>query len=431
MISTATIMLESSCQSIPEGLKGAMIDLMDIFTRSDDSAFVRAMCEVNPKYFAGKLPRGGFEEAKQYAGTAVIKDMGGFDTSMSRGAANWLNGNPVDRSKSKFTNAVDKINEYGGMGAEKADELAWSLLWKAVKKEQTDLTGLDINSEELKQRAGERFDEVVRLTQVYDSVMSKSQLMRNRNVFWKGATAFMAEPTLTWNMMVDAVMEARKGNGKKAAGIVGSVLVSIIFTNLAKALVTASRDDDDEEATWLERYVKNATDGIINDLIPFNYVPIARDVYSKLQGYDVERTDMSIINDILAAGETILNPDAAPYKRAKSGVQVLSLMIGIPAHNLWREVEAAINTVTATPPWKARDGWLENAVRTGLVEATPIGKWFDLNDSKSRSTDKLYEALMDGDAESAGEWRKHLMLYNGAEDDAAVNSLLRNRIKEG
>ena len=95
-------------------------------------------------------------------------------------------------------------------------------------------------------------------------------------------------------MMVDAVMEARKGNVKKSGRIVASVLVSIIFTNLAKALVTASRDDDDEEATWLERYVKNATEGLIGDFIPFNYLPIARDVYSRLQGYDVERTDMSI-----------------------------------------------------------------------------------------------------------------------------------------
>lgn len=395
------------------------------------TAIIRAMSEVNLKYFAGKLPAGGFEEAKQYAGTAVIKDMGGFDTSMSRGATDWINGNTKDWQSHPVRSTVDKINDVAGMGAEKADQLAWSLLWKAVKKEQAEKTGLDINSEELKQRAGDRFDEVVRLTQVYDSVMSKSQLMRNKNVFWKGATAFMAEPTVTMNMMLDMVFEARKGNKKKAGGIFASVLVSIIFTNLAKALVTAGRDDDDEEATWLERYVKNVTDGLINDLIPFNYVPIARDVYSKLQGYDVERTDMSIINDILAAGETILNPDSSPYKRAKSGVQVLSLITKIPAHNLWREVEATINTVTATPPWKAREGWLENAMRTGLVEATPIGKWFDLNDSKSRSTDKLYEALMDGDAESAGEWRSHLMLYNGAEDDAAVNSLLRSRIKEG
>ena len=394
-------------------------------------AIIRAMSEVNPKYFSGKMPGGGFEEAKKYAGTAVIKDMGGFDTSMSRGATDWINGNTKDWESHPVRSTVDKINDVAGMGAEKADQLAWSLLWKAVKKEQAEKTGLDINSEELKQRAGERFDEVVRLTQVYDSVMSKSQLMRNKNVFWKGATAFMAEPTLTMNMMVDAVMEARQGNVKKAGGIVASVLVSVIFTNLAKALVTASRDDDDEEATWLERYVKNATEGLIGDFIPLNYLPIARDVYSRLQGYDVERTDMSIINDILAAGETILNPDSSPYKRAKSGVQVLSLMTGIPAHNLWREAEAAINTATATPPSKAREGWLENALRTGLVEATPIGKWFDLNDSKARSADKLYEALMEGDAESAGEWRSHLMLYNGAEDDAAVNSLLRSRIKEG
>ena len=396
------------------------------------TALIRAMSQVNPKYFVGQRVEGGFDEAMDYAGTAVIKDIGGFDSGVGRGATDWLNGKPKDWQNHAIKSGLDTVSDWAGLGAEYADKLAWTAIWKAVKREQADKYKADINSQELKEIAGERFDEVVRLTQVYDSVMTRSQLMRNKNLFWKMATSFMSEPTVTWNMMYDAGIEIFK-NKKigKAGGIIASVLVSTILTNLAKAVVTAARDDDDEEATYLERYAKNAAEGLINDVVPFNYMPILRDIYSKLQGYEVERADMGLINDMLAAGEVMLDEDKAPIAKVKSLVTLVSIMTGLPAKNIWRDVEAAFNTAGATPQSEARPGWLENALRTGAIDATPIGKWFDLTDSKANNADRLYEAILDGDMAGAEELREHLKVYNNADDDKAVDSLLKNRIKEG
>lgn len=396
------------------------------------TALIRAMSQVNPKYFVGQRVEGGFDEAMDYAGTAVIKDIGGFDSGVGRGATDWLNGRPKDWQNHAIKSGLDTVSDWAGLGAEYADKLAWTAIWKAVKREQADKYKVDINSQELKEIAGERFDEVVRLTQVYDSVMTRSQLMRNKNLFWKMATSFMSEPTVTWNMMYDAGIEAFKNKKTGAAiGITASVLVSVILTNLAKAAVTAARDDDDEEATYLERYVKNAAEGLINDAVPFNYMPIVRDIYSKLQGYEVERADMGIINDMLAAGEVMLDEEKAPIAKVKSLVTLVSIMTGVPAKNIWRDVEAAFNTAGATPQSEARPGWLENALRTGAIDATPIGKWFDLTDSKANNADRLYEAILDGDMARAEELREHLITFNGVADDDAVDSLMRNRIKEG
>lgn len=396
------------------------------------TALIRAMSQINPKYFVGQRVEGGFDEAMDYAGTAVIKDIGGFDSGVGRGATDWLNGNPKDWQNHAIKSGLDTVSDWAGLGAEYADKLAWTAIWKAVKREQADKYKADINSQELKEIAGERFNEVVRLTQVYDSVMTRSQLMRNKNLFWKMATSFMSEATVTWNMMYDAGIEAFK-NKKigKAGGIIASVLVSTILTNLAKAVVTAARDDDDEEATYLERYAKNAAEGLINDAVPFNYMPIVRDIYSKLQGYEVERADMGIINDMLAAGEVMLDEDKAPIAKVKSLITLVSIMTGLPAKNIWRDVEAAFNTAVATPQSEARPGWLENALRTGAIDATPIGKWFDLTDSKANNADRLYEAILDGDMAGAEELREHLIAFNGVADDDAVDSLMRNRIKEG
>lgn len=396
------------------------------------TALIRAMSQINPKYFVGQRAKGGFNEAMDYAGTAVIKDIGGFDSGVGRGATDWLNGSPKDWRNHAIKSGLDTVSDWAGLGAEYADKLAWMTIWKAVKREQAAKYKMDINSPELKEIAGERFDEVIRLTQVYDSVLTKSQLMRNKNVFWKGATSFMSEPTVTWNMMYDAAIEAFKNKkGFKAGGIFASVLVSVILTNLAKAAVTAARDDDDEEATYLERYAKNAAEGLINDFVPFNYMPIVRDVYAKLEGFEVERADMVILNDIITAGVVMLNDEKAPIDKVKSLVELLSIVTGLPGKNIWRDVEAAFNTAGAVPQSEARPGWLENALRTGMVDATPIGKWFKLTDSKKNNADRMYDAIRGGDYTEAADLREHLKVYNGAKDDKAVDSLLRTRIKDG
>jgi hypothetical protein len=131
-------------------------------------------------------------EVKKYAPVAVIKEMGYFDTGVGRSTVEWLKGNQTLK---------DKMDDVLSKAPAIADELAWTHIWEAVKREIKATTNLKWGSEEFLKRAGERFTEVITNTQVYDSVLSRSGMMRSKDTGMKMATAFMAEPTTTVNMM--------------------------------------------------------------------------------------------------------------------------------------------------------------------------------------------------------------------------------------
>lgn len=54
----------------------------------------------------------------------------------------------------------------------------------------------------------DRFDEIVDQTQVVDSVLHRSQIMRSQDKLVQMATSFMAEPTKSYNLLVNAVRDA-------------------------------------------------------------------------------------------------------------------------------------------------------------------------------------------------------------------------------
>lgn len=74
--------------------------------------------------------------------------------------------------------------------AGKGDEIGWSIIWNAAKAE-TAKKYPQLKGEALLKKAGERFDEVVSLTQVYDSTFSRSGIMRSNSDFNKMATSFI------------------------------------------------------------------------------------------------------------------------------------------------------------------------------------------------------------------------------------------------
>ena len=95
---------------------------------------------------------------------------------------------------------------------------------------------MDVKSEEFLKLAGERFSEVIEKTQVYDSVLARSANMRSKSAFMNMATAFMAEPTTTINLLEDAL---RGRSTKKIARVFGAVAVSIVLNNALASVVYA------------------------------------------------------------------------------------------------------------------------------------------------------------------------------------------------
>ena len=387
--------------------KGAVMASLSVAIQQS-SSIMRAMALIDPKYFVGKPLKGGFAEAKKYAGTAVIKDMGSFDTSTGRSAVQYITGDGAKTAYGKFS---EKVGDVGGWLPEKMDAITWGRMWSAVKRETAARTGLNVNSEELKVQAGKRFDEVMRLTQVYDSTLAKSELMREKNMWAKMVTAFMAEATVTYNMLMDAVIDAKGKRFGAATKSFGSVIAATILNTLLSSVIYAMRDDDDKDATYFERYVKSVVGSLDPIDVTLNLVPMVKDVYEIFRGYDVERTDMSVFNDIYTYSKVLSNPDKSWLDRLKSGVSLAGIITGIPAKNLWRDIEGTVNTFKTVKDTDYRDGAAKMAALQGLSE------WaFGPDVSETATIDKLVQVMAKGDqAEAAAQMKTLSTFYEGDE----------------
>lgn len=304
------------------------------------SAIFRGLRDIDGKYYlkASKYySKNNYEECKQYAGVAVIKEMGRFDTGMGVKNTSWLSNESTFR---------EKLDDKLGAAAGKADEVAWSFLWSAVKAEIADTTDLKVGSDEFLTKAGERFTQLVNETQVYDSVLVKSQNMRSKGLL--GAiTSFAAEPTLAVNMLVNSYVdfkEGKKGSSKRLARTVMSLLVTNIVNSALKSLVTAARDDD-EEKSYIEKYLGDLVSNSLGELSLFAKIPYLRDLKSLYDGYDIERQDTAVFADLIEAIKATGSETKTPLEKTRKLAEAIANIFGVPLKNVLRDAEAIARTL--------------------------------------------------------------------------------------
>lgn len=316
-------------------------------------AVTRAMAMISPKHFIlGKIakPEGMklYEEIKKYAPVAIIKEMGGFDVGSGRTAREYL-GTRTDKG---FQRVVDEINEKAMWGAQKFDELGWNIIWKAVKKEVMSQGKFKYGTDEFYEACGKRFTEVIVNTQVYDSVNSRSGYMRSKSELVKFATSFMGEPTTVVNMAISAVLKVQRATNKverkKAIAnlmrTAGTLVASTVLTTVAKSLIYAMRDDDDEEG-FLERWASQTGRNLLSDINPFTLLPYTRDIVSLFEGWDVERPDMTLFANVITSCKRMIK-DGATIDEALTFVGDVANIFGIPAKNVIRDTKAIINLLS-------------------------------------------------------------------------------------
>ena len=356
------------------------------------SAIMRAMAYINPIYFVSSTHKSinlfnhkkVWAELKQYAPIAGIKEMGRFDVGMGQDTVAWIKDQKTFREKAD--DVLSKAPAY-------MDEVTWVSIWEAVKKEVAAKNkDLKVNSEEFLKKCGERFTEVVSLSQVYDSVFSRSDIMRNKNDLAKMLTAFMAEPTTTLNMVWDALVQGKRSGSVKSflkvtAGTGGAVIASIVFNSVLKSIITAMRDDDDDE-TYLEKYVEAFVGNTKDNMNPFTYIPFVKDIVSIFEGYDVERMDMALFSDLYQALENMDSENKTEYEKWTGLIGAISAFAGVPFKNVERDIRGAYNTIKS---------FIEGQQTTvgGVVNAISEG----LSGKDSSKTQKLYNAYISGDKE--------------------------------
>ena len=315
------------------------------------TAIVRALAMIDAKYFFhgtdGMKHKDAWEELKKYAPVAIIKEMGGFDVGGGKQVAEYITAKEYKGIKAKAKGLWEDStyrDESSMFLASKADEFGWITIWSAVKKEIADTTTLKVGSEEFLQACGERFTEVIDYTQVYDSVISRSGFMRSKAEINKMATAFMGEPTTSFNMLYNAVLQAKRGSiGKgKATRIVIATTTSIFLAAVAKSFVYALRDDDDDES-YAEKYFQALTDSLISDMHIHNMLPYVNDIVSIFSGWDVERTDMAILKDIKDAIDGLKSSSKSDWRKVEDLAGAIAALGGFPVKNVMRTVREMRN----------------------------------------------------------------------------------------
>lgn len=254
------------------------------------TAIVRAFAALDPKYFKGVKPSPkATQEMIEHCPIAQWKAWGYYDTHFGRDIEDVMMGKNVPNKMDYFMSEI-----YGAL-----DNMTWGMIWQAVKNEvKTTNKGIDENSQEFWDLCNERASYVFDTTQVVDSPFHRSNDMRSKNGFAKQLTSFQAEPTLSFNVLrqglVDAIEASKTGNNSKARKVILKTLtvwtVQALTVALAQSFVDALRrkgkkdgdDDKDEMLTWYQEiakyFLRNFGNNLADDMNPINNVYFFKDI---------------------------------------------------------------------------------------------------------------------------------------------------------
>ena len=417
--------------------RGAVMGSLSVALQQPTS-IVRAFSYVNPKYFAHITMEGNkktWDRMMKYSGTAVIKDMGKFDVGTGKMANDWIANSDVQDYKllkrMKFlmdnkgfiaakNNFVETLTALPGF----MDRVTWTHIWKAVEAEQAELNpGMDRNSEEFLRTVGARFDDVINHTQVYDSVLAKSQNMRSKNPLTQMSTAFMSEPTLNANMYFSAL--TGQHTPAERTGMIASVIASNILAAAFAAMISAWNKDDDKRK-FGEKYLGEFASRAVDNINPLTMIPYVADLWNMFSGYDIERTDLSVVKDLLDYGTIFFGKlkdgDDITWRDVENFGGTIANLTGIPAKNISRDIRRIRNLIftdkSASSPAAIKYTLLENAI--------PLGLW---NDSNKAYCQRLVSAVLDGDTQEAYDLWDYLTNSKKASTDS-LNSNIRTDLKE-
>lgn len=399
--------------------KGAAVGANLSVAIQQATAVLRAYALVDAKYLgrgmlAGVNPaklKKTYAQIEQWAPIATQKSWGYFDTNMSRGL--------YDRARQDMQT---KLNDRLGFLSQKGDELAFAMIWEAVKREVADRPGMTRGTDEFFRACGERFTEIVDQTQVVDSIFQRAELATEKGLskIW---TAFMSEPFKQYNLLWRAgwdMKEARaSGNraaiqraGKQLGRSVGAVAMSSAAAAAMKSIISAMRDRDNEKEekdengktvvvgvrTFGDKYWDALWVNLLDNV--WGVMPIFGNMIGALitgERYSGSSMDSAALNSMIALGKAIAqgNVEDAVYR----ALQVASNVTGVAVGNLYRDAKALALTAVdlmrrdtlAGAAWdkdKPMDVRLKAAAKNYVYAKQP-------GDERKASPDLYFDLLLD------------------------------------
>ncbi len=382
------------------------------------TSYPRAALILSPRSLAlglSKMPK--IEMAKKYCGIALWKSFGFYDTNISRSIEDQMKG---------VKDVRQKLIELSLKGAELGDAITWGAMWNACEYEVAATKKYTVGTEEFYQAVGKKLREVVYSTQVVDSTLTRSQIMRSKRGTAQEAAAFMSEPTLSANILMDAGfkfgMEKRRSGSAKAAWdktgkYVAKAVAVYSIGQLAAALLEGLWDAwrDDEDEAFGEKYIDAFIENLVLDLLPFNKIPILSDVFEAVLAmfdigfYSSDKMSTTWLTQAVSAVDAWKSvfggkSSTTAYNALYKTVRALSSFYGVSFSGVMREAVAL---------WNNTAGAYDSTLKIRSYEV-----------SKSDMANQFMDAVIDGNQRQADSLREQF------EDEEAFANTMRSIIKE-
>ena len=320
------------------------------------TAYLKAMTKISPMHLLKSAlyvkdfgAKKGVEKAKKWCGIALWKSRDNFDTDIS--------GN-VTTKMLHDENWYEKAKSWSLKGAGWMDEKTWGVLWNAcefdIRKNRKDLK---VGSDEFYEEVANKLRDVIYETQVVDSPLTRSDLMRSPDNLAKMITMFGSEMTVAYNMVNEALVDANldvKRNGKNGAFKRNAKNIAITLTaytltsaaaQILNTMVQLMRDDEDKEP---EKIMKMYFSNFLSDWLIFGKIPYVKEALNYAQGYSSSRVDTlwldSMFKSIRYFGKAFDGDEGYGEKAIKESLKSLSYLSGLPMYNQYRDAIATFDT---------------------------------------------------------------------------------------
>lgn len=325
------------------------------------TSYVRAIAVIDGKYLAEGVQKSYYDDMLKHSGIGLWKSINGYGTDVSRTLTQQIK---QGAGETKFERTREWLMDKAGYLAGKMDDITWGRLWNACRLWADDNTEYKHESAEWYDAVNKKFTDVILRTQVVDSVMTRSQFMRSKAEVDKMVTSFMSEPTVSYNLLLDAYLkfrnDARKqgvstawsNNARAITTTIASVAMADALSALIHAFASAWRDPDDDK--FIEDFGEALKGSLADDMSIIKKIPYVSDIVdifeNAISGKYYSNDDMltawatSLINAVTRLAKDLANGKVS-WKTANNMAKATSQMSGIPISNVWREIKAIINNI--------------------------------------------------------------------------------------
>ena len=310
---------------------------------------IRAGAVMDNKYLLKAfLHKPKIAMSQEHCGIVAWKSLGYYDTDITR---------PLTAKIKHSDSVMDKIHNVSLWGAGKADEITLGYLWNACELEVREKRkDLKVGSEEFHKEIGTRLREVVYQTQVVDSQLTRSQMMRG-SAWDKMLTSFASENALSFNLVTDMFVtnELDKRaygkkysfdkNKKRVRKTIIAYAVTGVVTAALQTMFDAFRDSDEEDKD--EEYIAKLMLGNFANNVSFvNKLPYINLFISALSGFTPSRIEADWMDDaskmLKLIPKLLDGEEGSGEKVFRYMIKALSDATGVAAYNIYRDVMAFI-----------------------------------------------------------------------------------------